>query len=247
MKLINRVLSLFYPSLCAFCKTGMPYSDSGVYICPDCMEKLSFSLGKPRCTRCGAVMNDYKYTVCSNCRDLKKQGVTVCDRVTFPIAYDDLSKRAIIPIKKGEYLGAVSTLCGLIRLMIDADFANVKFDYVVSVPPRRARMIKPNFDQTKLLAEQTAKLIGVPYMSRCFKRVRKTKKQSKLSREERRRNIHGAFALGKSAQLLRDKTVLVIDDITTSGATLNECARVLKEAGTARVYGAVIASSDHRI
>jgi len=242
MKILSSVLSIIYPNNCAFCKTGMPHSDSGVYICGECMKKLVFCINTERCVKCGAPLDNPKYKLCGDCYKMRKSGETVYyDRITAPLEYDDNAKNAIVYLKNGRYLGAVGTFCALIEMMIKNDFAGEKIDIVVSVPPRRGRMRKIGFDQAEIIAEGLAPRIGTKYIRGSLKRVRKTRKQSELSRRERLMNLSGAFALRKPAELFRGKTILVADDVCTTGATMNECARVLKQAGAAKVFCAAIA------
>ena len=85
--------------------------------------------------------------------------------------------------------------------------------------------------------------MNVKYVRKGLKRVRKTEKQTSLNQHLRQQNLAGAFEFVKSTDLVRNKTVLVIDDVTTTGATINECARALRAAGADKVYGATIATT----
>lgn len=242
MKIVDGLLSLVFPNVCAFCGIGLPYSDSGIYICSECMEKLEFCINSKRCKKCGAVIGDSKSTLCSNCYSFIRSGKPIYyHKITAPLVYDDVSKNAIISLKRGSYTGSVSTFCGLIEAMVRSDFSDINFDYIVSVPPSLERLIKIRFDQAEALAKNLAHKMGVKYVKRSMKRVRLTKKQSELSKSDRFENLEGAFAVRPHKTMFEGKNVLVIDDVSTTGSTINECARVIRSTGAAIVCGAAIA------
>lgn len=244
MKIINKLLSLLYPNCCAFCQKGVSYNTAEFYICDSCMEKLNFCIRQRRCTVCGNPIDNPKYSICSECFSSKKNGVPIYyDRITAPLIYDENSKNAIFYFKRGQYLGAISTFCKLIKTMIDSDFANVKFDFLTAIPPSKERVRKINFDQAAVLAENLSKNMGIQYLPHSMKRIRETKRQSSLNSAERKTNLNGAFAVNRPQKLFKNKTILVVDDISTTGSTINECAKILKNSGAKKVYGAVIAKT----
>lgn len=244
MRIVDGLLSLVFPNVCIFCDKGLPHSDSGVYICDECMERLNFCINSKRCKKCGDIIGDSKAALCNNCYSLKSSGKPVYyHKITAPLVYDNVSKDAIISLKSGKYLGAVGTFCGLIEAMVRSDFSDIDFDYIVSVPPRIERMLKTRFDQAEILASTLAHRMGIKYIRKSMKRVRRTKKQSELSRNERFENLKGAFVVRPRKTMLEGKNVLVIDDVCTTGSTINECARAIHNAGAAMVCGAAIAKT----
>lgn len=244
MRIINMLLSLLYPNNCAFCKKNVSYSRTETYICSECMEKLNFCIRNRRCSLCGSPIDNTAHNLCAECYTAKKNRIPVYyDKITAPVVYDNNVKDAVVYLKKGRFLGAVTTFCHLIEAMLKSDFAGVNFDFIVSVPPRQQRMRETNFDQSKIIAENLAKIIKVKYLRGSMKRLRETEKQSGLGLFERKTNLDGAFALKRPAEIFKNKTILVIDDVSTTGSTINECARVLKQAGAVKVYGAVIAKT----
>jgi len=98
--------------------------------------------------------------------------------------------------------------------------------------PTRKR--ERGFNQSGEIARHLSRIVGVPVAQHWLLRTRPTKVQAGLTRRERRRNLSGAFALSKQADV-HGKAVLVIDDVFTTGATLNECARILRQSGAARI------------
>jgi ComF family protein len=115
----------------------------------------------------------------------------------------------------------------------------------VSVPLHFMRRLQRGFNQAESLAGCLARQLNLPHRSRILRRVRRTRPQSELRRDDRRENVRGAFWARATADL-RGSTVLLVDDILTTGATCSEAARALKAAGAARVVVAVIARSQEQ-
>lgn len=251
MKVKDLITHILFPSKCAFCGMMINYDKTGFCICGECMNKISFCSAIRRCYICGAPLTknkkqEYSSTrrLCKNCLSQTGEDNSIFYiKSTSAVVYDEHTKFGIIQFKKSYNLSAVSTFAKMIILMINNDFADVNFDLVVAVPPRKARMRTENFDQASVLAKSVADLINVKFIPNMFKRIRKTQKQSDLNFSDRIRNISGAFDIRKSQKFINNKTILVIDDVSTTGSTLNETARVLKSAGADKVFTATIAKT----
>ncbi len=126
--------------------------------------------------------------------------------------------------------------------MVKDDFGGEVFDFVISVPPRKKSRNEERFDQAAYLASKVARRLGVPYLKAAMKQKIKVKRQSSLKHDERLVNLKNVFEVVK-ADKLKGKTVLLIDDVTTTGTTLDECAKELKKCGVHRVYGATVAKT----
>jgi Predicted amidophosphoribosyltransferases len=109
-----------------------------------------------------------------------------------------------------------------------------EIDMVIPVPLHRSKLRERGFNQAGVLAESLAVMIACDSSLDNLIRVRKTKSQFALAKEERLANVFGAFSCRNPAEFC-GKTILLIDDIFTTGATTNECARILKQAGAARI------------
>ena len=123
--------------------------------------------------------------------------------------------------------------------MNDSRLRGRRFDLIVPVPLHPARERERGFNQATLLAELFARQVEVP-LRPVLERIRYTTTQTAYDRAERMENLHNAFRLRKKADV-RQLRVLLIDDVLTTGSTLSECARVLKEAGAISVYAATAA------
>ncbi len=110
---------------------------------------------------------------------------------------------------------------------------------VVPLPLDPERRRARGYNQSELLAREVARRLGLPLVPQACRRVRPTAPQAGLTRAQRRANVQGAFAA--DPRLVRNRTVLLVDDVMTTGATLNACARTLRQAGAARVLAVTVA------
>ncbi|MCE9532435.1 MAG: hypothetical protein K8T89_15145 [Planctomycetes bacterium] len=122
----------------------------------------------------------------------------------------------------------------------EARFREVRADVVIPIPLHWSRYWKRRYNQSQALSEAIADRLKVAHCPRWLRRVLATPEQTSLSGTERRQNLRGAFRAARGADL-KGKTVLLIDDVLTTGTTLNEASRALREAGAARVIVAILA------
>jgi ComF family protein len=126
----------------------------------------------------------------------------------------------------------------LVELLVEL---NWKVDTVTAVPLSRQRLKQRGYNQAGLLGWPLAKALCVPYASQAIVRIRNTGSQVGLSIRERQENVRGAF--GANPRFVRGKNVLIIDDVLTTGATMQACARAFLEAGAFSVYGITLAKA----
>jgi ComF family protein len=118
-------------------------------------------------------------------------------------------------------------------------------DLVVPVPIHFLKRLKRKYNQSELLAREIAKLAGVAYEPRILRKKKRTPQQEGLSRNARLKNVGGSFGVSeKYADLTRGRTIVLVDDVTTTGATANECAKVLKKNGAEKVILLTVARVD---
>ena len=183
--------------------------------------------------------------------DIDPGGETICgpchakapdfDRARALLRYDDASKSLILGFKHGDRLDRAPAFARWLErtgrpLLVETDM-------IVPVPLHRWRLWKRRYNQAAILAERLARLCGRPHDPLLLERKRATPSQGEMpSAKARRRNVLGAFRVppGKTAQV-RGRNILLVDDVFTTGATLNACARALKRAGAARVDALTLA------
>lgn len=223
-KRIEQILNLLYPRCCPLCHKIV--KDQQALICPECQKKLR-PITQPRCMSCGRpVKEEEEY--CRSCRG--KERAFFQGRGIFP--YDDRMKASIIRYKYdgrrqyGEfYARAMCVYAG-------EDIKRWKPDLILAIPlhPRKQRM--RGFNQAWYLAERIGAYFGIPAQEEGLKKIKDTKSQKKMSGAMRRRNLTDAFAV--SAQV-EGKVILLIDDVYTTGNTIEAAAKCLKEAGAKAV------------
>lgn len=228
------LLNLVYPPKCVFCGVRLSPKASR-FVCAECANTLPYTKVYARCKRCGKPIARTQSDICRQCRT-EKQYIT---RKTAAFVYADAAKRAVLTFKKERNAGNADTLADYIAQMVRTDFKGIEFDYVVSVPPRKKNFTDENYDQAARLARAVSLKISVPYLKGVMQQTSKIRKQSTLSYSDRARNVKGKFAVVKPSYI-KNKTLLIIDDVCTSGSTLNECGRVLKDSGAYRIYAATL-------
>lgn len=232
MPLTDRVLHWVFPLTCHHCAEDLAEGDPGP-LCPDCREAVRF-VPDLRCRRCGVPL-PYGGAFCRRCRGLK---AGACRLLRAAVLYGP-EVRSLVHAFKYEArrhlarpLG--SWMAGSWRRHPELHCAEV----LVPVPlhPQRAR--ERGFNQAAELALMLSNEAGAPVLD-ALRRVRATLPQYELGRGERQRNVSEAFACALPA--VRGRKVLLVDDLATTGWTLEECARALRAAGAAEVSAFVLA------
>ncbi len=191
-------------------------------LCRACFEALPF-VGRPFCGRCGAP-TAFEVFGCDECRDKD----FAFDGARAPLQYEGVGEELVHALKYRGYLRVVEkVMAPLMAGSLDGGW----FDLVVPVPLHRSRLARRGFNQAALMAKGVAQRINTPVSDK-LKAVRRTRDQVELSAEARRANVAGAYA---SRGPVAGRTLLV-DDVFTTGATLSECAGVLRKTGAIEVH-----------
>lgn len=206
-------------------------------VCSVCANSLPYCGEYRRCKHCGEPLTNEKAALCVSCAASR----TYTARITSAFLYQDEVKNVILVFKKEENAGYAKELAAYTAAMVKNDLGGVSFDFVISVPPRLGKGAD-GYDQAAFLAKAVAKRLDIPYLKNAMRQTREVKKQSSLSREERRLNLFDVFEV-VSPDKVRNKTLLLVDDVSTTGTTLEECAKELKRVGVYRVYGATVAKT----
>lgn len=230
-KMKNTFLDILYPRRCPVCH-DIPVPGTQK-ICSGCRERLRPVTG-PRCFKCSKPLKDPEQEYCSDCSrrtHLFDQGIGI-----FP--YNTLLQESLFKLKYGKRQEYGVFYGELAAAYAEAQIRCWEIDYLVPIPLHRKRLEKRGYNQAELIAEALGKRVNLPVKKKLMKRKINTKPQKDLNPEERLKNIWGAFT---AAERLNGGNILLIDDIYTTGATLNQAAATLKKAGAQRVYFLVIA------
>ena len=228
-------LDLLFPRICPVCRSA---SDrEGRHLCSRCLAAIDLHSGAV-CSRCGAmpegaVGRDY---LCSDCRDAPP----AFDIARSAAHFSGPAREMILSFKYGGATWLRDDLADLLEGCVRARFDSEAIDAIVPVPLHPARLRKRAYNQAALLAEALAARIGADYRPEILRRDRATATQTRLGAARRKLNVRGAFSAAHP-EWAAGRTVLVVDDVMTTGATLDECARVLKFAGAVRVWCATVA------
>ncbi len=230
----NGLLSLLFPLNCLICHSGLG-SDNRKYLCPTCWGKIKL-IEESVCSKCG---RHSFLTVCSSCQGeryffARARAAGVYEGVLREcIHFFKYRKKAYLAHPLGELL--------IDGMSSDEDLREA--DFLVPVPLDGRRFREREFNQAHLLAQVVSRDFKIPISSRNLRRVRSAPPQTQLSRKEREKNVKGLFEV-RNREKYEGRKILLIDDVFTTGATVNECARVLKGAGAEEVSVLTVARGE---
>lgn len=229
----HSVIELLFPSHARCMGCGdLAGTDRG-WLCERCTKKMRMlSMARRNiCPRCGSALP--LDGICTNCSHWPEDGVRV---LRYCYGYAHPLSNAVRNMKyHGAYEMANWMGREMAKLLEGKTFGRI--DALVPVPMHPARQRERGKNHALCLAQALSKETGVPVRD-ILMRTKKTKQQAKLSGKERREALHGAFALQKNAGNLHGLRVLLVDDVVTTGTTLNECAKSLYEGGAECVSAA---------
>jgi ComF family protein len=237
---LRNVIDFALPPRCGAC--GSITAAQGTF-CLECWEKLEL-LGPP-CCACCALPFDYESEgepICAGCL----VNPPAFDRMRAAVAYGPLARDVALKLKYGRRPGMAQTMAGLMARHLTA------FDdpILCPVPLHRWRIWHRGYNQSALIGRALARRPGLPFLPDLLLRIRATPPLKGMSPAERERTVRGAFRLNpRYRQVISGRNILIIDDVFTSGATANACARLLKKEGAAGVgllcWARVVRDRDH--
>ncbi|MCC6471216.1 MAG: ComF family protein [Alphaproteobacteria bacterium] len=226
----RRVLDALLPPRCLGC--GVVVEEPGA-LCPSCWEKAAF-IGPPHCARCGLPFElappDAAALECAACVADPPR----FDRARAAMRYDEGARGLVLRFKHAD---ATHGAPGYARWMARAGAELLaECELIAPVPLHRWRLLWRRYNQSALLALMLGRIAGRPVVPDLLVRRRHTPSQGRLDRAHRHANVAGAFVLrpGRAAAIA-GRRVLLVDDVMTTGATVAECAKVLRRAGAAAV------------
>ncbi len=233
---MDSFLELIYPekNTCFICEA---YDEeiADKYICPEC-ERLIKKVEPPFCSKCSKpIAHNSSTNLCRECCDAERH----FEMSKSPYKYEGLIKNAIYSYKyynKTYFYKLFGNL--LVNFMVNTGYTN--FDCIVSVPLHPSKMRKRGYNQSELLARYISSKLSIPYID-ALKRTKRTLKQSEQSKEDRRKNLKDAFAVKHSSEKVINSSLLLVDDIYTTGTTVDECSKALVSYGASKVYVITIA------
>lgn len=235
-------LEMIFPSniYCICCDNIIdktrPYS-----LCDACVRNLHWANGDT-CAKCGKILGEnYRRPLCNDCYEMEHLFVRGFTCVEYGM-YEKLLLRDY------KYHGKPYFGDKLAEIMADRlALEELPLDLIVPVPMHKSKEKKRGYNQAALLARGIGRRMGIDCDERLLFRTRKTSVMNKLDPQSRRDNVKNAFTLDlEKGKIIKDKTLLLVDDIFTTGSTLDECTRLLLEGGAKEVYVICFAAGGNR-
>lgn len=227
---LEEFLGFFYPQVCQLCRDARATAPEG-YVCAACRQDVS-RIEPPCCRRCGRwfageISADFE---CGWCREKPPYFDSAQSAVIFEGAVREVLHR----YKYQRALWFEPLLVQWLHAGLQDRIQPADWDSLVPVPLHRARLREREFNQAELLARHLGRRVGLPVLGQTLERVTNTRSQTRLSRNDRAENMRNAFRLRDDVAVTGQR-ILLFDDVMTTGATTNECARVLLAHGASRV------------
>lgn len=236
-RFLHRVLHLLLPVNCISCGESL-FDNSVPHICQSCWESISV-LPDPKCPRCSlpfrspSALTHSPDHLCGRCRLHPPAYTKACT----PFGYQGALKDAISQLKYHEKVRLAQPLA---QLMASSMSLPSDIDGIIAVPLHPTRLREREYNQSLLLANGLSQHLGIPIIWNVLVRTKHTVPQTTLKRSARLKNLRQSFAVTQP-DVIADKKVLLVDDVFTTGTTINECAKTLRKAGTDAVYVGTLA------
>ncbi len=234
-KFLKRII---FPPCCVFCDRIIEIN-SKINACGKCSDMIEFTSDKVCCKKCGKPIVGYnEKQLCYFCTNTSAM---YFNRIVSVFTYDGLVRNSVIRYKGSGYREYTDTYADCMTVKFYDEYNDIPFDFICGVPSHDNKYNKKDFDQVDLLCRALCKRLSLKYETNIFKFVRKTGKQSTLGYDERQKNMKDSIAVSHCVDV-SGKTVLLIDDICTTRATIIECSRALKSAGAKKVFALTLAT-----
>lgn len=227
-KLYNGVLNLIFPNTCGFCDEVI---DGNKLICSKCYKEVKFP---DFCRKCGMPINECR------CK-IKKFFFDGC---ACGCEYQGVARNGILKFKYHYAFNCAEYICCELAKKLERYGFAKQIDIITAIPMTRKRYLQTGYNQSEEMAKIMSKLLNKPCVFKLLKKnPRLDYRQHEQSKAMRKSLAINSYMINPKHKDVKGKTVLLCDDITTTGSTLSQCARLLKEMGAERVYCAVLAST----
>ena len=214
--MFEKFLNLIYPNVCGFCNQ---------------INKNSL------CRTCELSLNKYSL----NCiKDYTKDKTKYFDYLYSSLKYENIVRDKLISYKFGEASYMYKTFAKIIINNTKIYRFLKTYDIIIAVPMHKLKKAVRGYNQSELIAKEISKKANIVFYNNILIKVKNTKVQSTLTKNQRQNNVKNAFEIANK-MLIKGKKIVLLDDIYTTGSTVNECAKKLKQAGASKVFVLTIA------
>ena len=223
------LLDLIFPPVCPVCQSLFDGQGKDLVICPACRKAIR-PVHPPFCPRCGLPYPSGKAHLCAPC--LQERRYFAIHRTC--ASYEGALKEAIHRFKYEGVFPLRRVLGDLLQPTLKAMRREHPVDVLLPVPLHIRRLRERGYNQALLLVRELSKRTGIPYQERALAKIKDTPVQISLKKRERGKNLKGVFQV-TDQEAIQGKSIVLVDDVYTTGATVNECARALLKAGAKQV------------
>lgn len=241
------VADLFFPKRCVFCDKVLNYgtSNNNQYFCSDCASKINF-ISEPFCNKCGAALDDSNEAYCHNCKEKYANKKSYYDYGLGLFRYNDTIKESIHRMKYSNRSEYADCYGFFLAKKFKKQILKMNIDAIIPIPIHKKRFLNRGYNQASLIARSLSnnllkENIKIPVREDILFRVKDTKTQNKLDINDRIKNLSNAFLCKNNINI---ESICLIDDIYTTGATIESCAKALKEKNVKNIYFLSIAIVD---
>lgn len=231
--MLNKILDFLFPIRCYHCHTIV--ENEG--LCNKCWSKITFNAGAS-CIKCSypfelETRNDL---LCGYCLQKKNY----FDKLYFVAKYDSLIKDMIYKFKYNDKIIYYKLFSLWLKNLVDKK--EIKFEFIAPIPMHKKKLRSRKFNQSCIIANELSKKLSTPIIRDLLIKKRYDKSQTELTAKQRQNNIKGSIIINpKYKTIIKDKNILLVDDVFTTGATINECCKILKKNHINRVTAITIA------
>lgn len=223
------IIDLLYPRHCPVCQDIVNAALQDAYICENCKRELPYLQG-PRCMKCGKEVDREEQEYCRDCVRLPKHYIQ-----GYPVfRYEGALKAGMAAFKYHNRKEYAEFYADSIWQTYKQELQQCRLDLLIPVPVHKHKLRKRGYNQAELIARALSRYMQLPCCGKVLTRIIDTRPQKELNDKERLNNLKRAFLL--SSNEVKLKRVLLVDDIYTTGATIEACTQVLSEAGAEAVY-----------
>lgn len=239
---VGYYFNILFPQRCPICSAQIKAFSRGS-ICPGCWAKAKY-VRPPFCAKCGRPLRlqfDLAETPDYLCGDCRRRTLYF-HKARGAFEYEGVVREAIHLFKYKKIIGIAREMSLFSANHFGVLFPDERFDLMVNVPLHRKRLMDREFDQAWAVAKELGNILSIEARNDLMSRIEATPPQTSMAREDRLKNVKGAFAAIKP-EVIEGKNLLLVDDVMTTGATVNECAKTLLKAGAAQVSAFTLARS----